>query len=95
MQRGPCESWVEPRAGAGVSAWEKGAEFPPALQGTHLQCLQPGMHWAHRFSLSVLHSGVQVCLFPVLWSGINCAEMRGMGEESSGASRVGLSVWVS
>lgn len=45
--------------------------------------------------LSFLHGGVQVCLFPVFWSGINSAERRGMGEESSGASGVGHSVLVS
>ena len=55
--------------------------------------------------LSFLYSGVQMDLFPVIWSGVNCAETRKWDEESSGAigicctwfglQVVGLCHWVS
>lgn len=41
--------------------------------------------------LSFLCSRVQMYLFPVFWSGINCAETRKFDEESSGAIRIGCS----
>lgn len=41
--------------------------------------------------LSFLCSGVQMYIFPVFWSGINCTETRKCYEESSGAIRIGCS----
>lgn len=73
---------------------KRGEYLTSVFHDSHLQCLQFGVRWSILIFpqlLSLLHSGVQICLFPVFWSGIICVETRETGEESSGASRIGHS----
>lgn len=82
--------WGQLRAGTGGQCMGEG--LASAVQDS--QCVicwgvvgGSGAHiWAvHSQHLSFLYSGVQMDLFPVTWSGVNCAETRKWDEESSGA----------